>query len=275
MYEVTFDYKKVVFLVAGILLTAVTYETGSDFGIHTAHALPAQQGGISHGEEQIVPDAHTAGTTPVVVVLHDENLDGIPDEVAGAVDPLFSGDSCKIEDPTCALSLAMMHVPEHAKVSLRAKRKCPTRKIKRIVTSEGIVVRQNVSPHAKKRCRKPTRKPTKNPTATPKPKVTATPISGEPLPAPSPEPTKIPTPSASATPTRQPTPTTTPSSGGNAAIGKSFYSQVCTACHGVKGGKSEQQVLAAMSSISEHSSVKGLVSNQTAKDIAAYLSTVR
>lgn len=222
----------------------------------------------------------SAYATPPVLLLHDENLDGVPDEISGsqvggAEEPgagknLLGSDQCKIDDATCALAVVMMSVPEKTKVALRAKKKCPTRKVKRVLTSDGIIVRQNISSATKKKCKKPVKKPT----ATPKPKVTATPTGGDPIsPAPSPEPTKAPTPNPTATPIRPSTPT--PSGGGNAAVGKSFYAQVCTSCHGVKAGKSEQQVLAAMSSVSDHSSVKGLVSSQTAKDIAAYLATVR
>jgi hypothetical protein len=101
-------------------------------------------------------------------------------------------------------------------------------------------VKKKPAPKPKKPPVKPT-VPAKKPTATPVPKATIAP----------------------------------PSSGGNAATGKIFYSQVCLSCHGIKAGKTEQQILAAMSAVSNHAPVKGLVSAQKAKDIAAYLATVR
>jgi hypothetical protein len=255
------DWKRVVILVVGVCMAVDTCKIDSNFEIGSAYASPTVKSSNTQRKDSESPAGAAPTPTREVILLHDENLDGVPDEAAEVKEQLLGSDTCKISDATCALSFVMMQIPQHAKVLLRAKKKCPTRRIKRVVTSAGKVVRQNVSPHSKKRCKKPARKPTNKPTATPKPKVTATPTKGDPLPAPSPEPTRV--------------PTATPSGGGNAATGRSFYTQVCTSCHGVKGGKSEQQVLAAMSSISQHSSVKGLVSSQTAKDIAAYLATVR
>ncbi len=129
-----------------------------------------------------------------------------------------------------------------------------------------------------------TKTPTPSPTAskTPTPVATGTPLpsatktptpTATPVKTPTPTPTPVKTPTPTATPTKTPTATPTPVAGGNVAAGQSFYTANCTSCHGIKSKASASKISSAMSSISAHSSVKGLVTSTVLANIAAYLAT--
>ena len=140
-----------------------------------------------------------------------------------------------------------------------------------------VAAAKNCSKIKNKKKRKKCLKKQKTPGTTPTPTPTATPGGGgggggNPTPGPTATPTVAPTatPRPTATPTATPTP---PSSSGNAAAGKSFYTATCTSCHGKKSGKSESQVRSSIASEGDHAPFRALLTNQNYKDIAAYLNS--
>jgi hypothetical protein len=199
----------------------------------------------------ILPASAQTSTT---LVFSDGNLDGSPDEVSFALSHPYGRTECFLKENTCAWSSVFSAVNGRAIIRIRSRNKCPSRRVVKRNTDQGVQFRQQLSAANKKKCTPKSGPPKK---ATPKPTVGKTPV-------------------PKATATAAPVKTATPvPSGGDSAAGRSFYTQVCLSCHGVKAGATQVTVLQAMSRVPQHSSVRALVTTSVAQNIAAYLRTAR